>query len=80
MTQQDAFEKMLPLLEEVFGVDAGEISEKTDLFADLYGDEMDIVELSMIIEEEFDFLTDDDEMSRIVTVGDLCSYISRHTD
>jgi len=67
--------KTTQLLEEIFDVPASDITPETDLFEDLGADEFDIVEISMIIEEEFDILPDEEKMKKISTVGDLCKYI-----
>ena len=67
--------KMAQLLEEIFEVPASDITPETDLYDDLGADEFDLVELSMIIEEEFDVLPDEGEMKKLSTVGDLCNYI-----
>lgn len=77
---KEIFFRLTQLLEEVFDVPADEIAEDTRLFEDLGADELDMVELSMIIEEEFDFLTDDEKLKDIETVGDLCGYISESSD
>ena len=67
--------KITQLLEEIFDVSATDITPETDLFEDLDADEFDLVEISMIIEEEFDILPDVEEMKKLSTVGDLCKYI-----
>lgn len=48
------FSKLKPFLAEIFDVDESEIKPDTDLFADLFADEYDMLEIAMIIEEEFD--------------------------
>ena len=65
------FEKVVKLLSEQFGMEPGEITEETS-FEDLGADSVDIVELSMSLEEEFNVeeLAEED-LSAIHTVGDL---------
>ena len=60
-------------------VDASELLEavqkETNLFDDLGADEFDLVEISMIVEEEFDLVPDEDELKKVVTVADLCKFV-----
>ena len=65
------FEKVVKLLAEQFGVESGEITEDTS-FEDLGADSVDIVELSMSLEEEFNVEElGEEDLSAIHTVGDL---------
>ena len=50
----DTLLRLKPILADIFDVDEDEITPKTDLFDDLGGDEYDMIEIAMIIEEEFD--------------------------
>lgn len=69
------FDKVAKLLSEQFGVDTDSISEETS-FEDLGADSVDIVELSMALEEEFDIEEmGEDDLSAILTVGDLVGYL-----
>ena len=69
------FEKISALLAEQFGVDAGGITMDTT-FEELGADSLDIVELSMQLEEVFGLESmDDDDLSGIVSVGDLVNYL-----
>ena len=67
--------KITQLLEEIFDVPASDITPETDLFEDLGADEFDMVEISMILEEEFDITPDEDEFEKVSTVADLCQFI-----
>ena len=69
------FEKITALLAEQFVVDAGGITKETT-FEELGADSLDIVELSMQLEEVFGLESmDDDDLSGIVSVGDLVNYL-----
>ena len=70
------FKTVSKLLSEQFGIEAKDITEDTSL-EDLGADSVDIVELSMAMEEEFgiDEMSEDD-LANIHTVGDLVNYIS----
>ena len=50
----DILLRLKPILADIFDVDEEELTPKTDLFDDLGADEYDMIELSMIIEEEFE--------------------------
>lgn len=70
------FEKLKTIIAQQFGVEESTITNETSFEDDLGADSVDIVELSMALEEEFDV----DEMSEeditsIHTVGDLLQYL-----
>lgn len=67
--------KITQILEEIFDVSASDITPETNLFEDLGADEFDMVEISMILEEEFDITPDEDEFEKVSTVADLCKYV-----
>lgn len=72
------FEKIQKLICEQFVVDAESVTMETSFIDDLGADSLDIVELTMAIEEEFSLPeVSDDELKSIVTVGDLVDYVSR---
>ena len=69
------FEKIAALLAEQFGVEADSITMDTS-FEDLGADSLDIVELTMALEEEFGLENmDEDDLSGISVVGDLVNYL-----
>ena len=69
------FEKISALLAEQFGMDADNITMETS-FEDLGADSLDIVELTMAVEEEFGLENmDEDDLSGISVVGDLVNYL-----
>ena len=76
------FEKVCALIAEQFNVDADSITMDTSFEDDLNADSVDIVDLSMALEEEFDIdeLTEE-EASSIKSVGDLVRFLQnkRHT-
>ena len=74
------FEKVAKLLAEQFGLEADEITEETS-FEDLGADSVDIVELSMALEEEFGVSEmGEDEIASNTTVGDLVHYLQNKLD
>ena len=69
------FEKIAGLLAEQFGVEADSITMDTS-FEDLGADSLDIVELTMAVEEELGQENmDEDDMSGVATVADLVRYL-----
>lgn len=69
------FEKIAALLAEQFGMDADSITMDTS-FEDLGADSLDIVELTMAVEEEFGLENmDEDDLSGVATVADLVRYL-----
>ena len=67
--------KITQILEEIFDVQSSDITPETDIFEDLGADEFDMVEISMIIEEEFDITPDEDKFEKVSTVAELCKYV-----
>lgn len=71
-----AFEKLCALLAEQFGVDPKTITMETSFVEDLGADSLDLVELMMSLEEEFDVGQIDEEMAaKIQTVADAIQII-----
>lgn len=74
-------QKLKKLIAEQFMVDEQEITADTSFTDDLGADSLDIVELTMAIEEEFDISEiDDSDLPKLATVGDLARYISDMID
>ena len=68
-------EKLKMILADVLNVDTAEITEDTTFVDDLGADSLDIFQIIMGIEEEFDVEIDNDAAERIVTVGDAAEAI-----
>lgn len=73
----DIFTKIKALICEQLGVDEADIAMATS-FEDLDADSLDIVELVMALEEEFNLEISDEEVEGIKTVGDVVRYIESH--
>ena len=70
------FEKMIDLLSEQFGVEPESITLQTSFDEDLGADSLDLVELMMALEEEFDVGEIDEETARkLKTVGDVVDFV-----
>ena len=75
------FEKVAALIAEQFNMDADSITMDTSFADDLNADSVDIVDLSMALEEEFDIEELGEEvLSSISTVGDLVRFLQNKLD
>lgn len=69
------FDKVKAIIVDKLSVDSDEVTLESS-FEDLGADSLDIVEIVMALEEEFDIEISDDEAEQAKTVGDVCSYLS----
>ncbi len=69
------FEKIKKLLAEQLDADEDDMTMETNIAKDLGADSLDVVELLMAIEDEFEVEIPDDEIENIKTIGDLTDYI-----
>ena len=69
------FEKIKTILADQLDVDEETITMETDIAADLGADSLDVVELIMSIEDEFEVEVPDEKIEGIKTVGDIVNYI-----
>jgi len=72
------FEKIKMILADQLDVDAEEISLDTNIADDLGADSLDVVELLMSIEDEFDVEIPDEEIENLKSVGDVVEYIQNN--
>ena len=68
-------EQIKKILSEQFSISEDEIGMDTSFTEDIGADSLDLVELLMALEQEFDVEIDDDEVEGIKTVGDAVRYI-----
>ena len=71
-------EKVRSIIVEQLGVEADEVTPEASFTEDLGADSLDIVELVMAFEEEFEMEIPDEDAEKIVTVGDAISYIKEN--
>lgn len=74
------FEKVKAILSEQFDVEEDSITAETTLADDLGADSLDVVDLLMSIEDEFEVEIPDEEVENIKTVGALVEYIEGHAN
>ncbi len=73
-------EKVTQMVADQFMMDVSEVNADTVFVDDLGADSLDVVELTMALEEEFSLPdTPEEELMNIHTVGDLADYIARVT-
>lgn len=74
------FEKLQGIIADVLNVDTSDITMETTFVDDLGADSLDIFQIIMGIEEEFDIEIDNDDAEKIVTVGDAVEQIRTATN
>ena len=75
------FEKLCKLIAEQFGVEPDNVTVDTAFVDDLGADSVDLMDLSMALEEEFGMEEmESEEIESIITVGDLYKYMQEHLD
>lgn len=72
-------EKIIAILAEQFDVDEDKITEDTDLQDDLGADSLDVIDLLMSIEDEFEIEIPDEEIENLRTVSAVVSYIEANS-
>ncbi len=71
MSREEILEKVRELIADKLGVDKDEVTEEASLVDDLGADSLDLVDLVMVFEEEFDVKIEDEELENIKTVKDV---------
>jgi len=71
----DVLERVTKIIVDRLGVDESEVKLESSFKDDLGADSLDVVELVMELEDEFDMEISDEEAEKIVTVGDAVNYI-----
>ena len=72
------FEKMKQILAEQLDADAESITMDTDIADDLGADSLDVVEMLMSIEDEFEIEIPDEKIETLKTVGQVVEYIQEN--
>jgi acyl carrier protein len=73
------FEKVREIIVEQLDVEEDEVKMESSFIDDLGADSLDIVELIMALEEEFDLEIPDEQAEKITTVGDVVDYIKANS-
>ena len=72
------FEKVREIIVDTLSCEMDEVTMEADLSEDLGADSLDVVDMLMSLEDEFDVEIPDDEIEKIRTVGDLVTYIEEN--
>ena len=78
ISSEEIFEKVKKIIVEQLGVAETSITMEASFIDDLGADSLDIVELIMALEEEFDIEIPDSDAEKVVSVGDVVDYIKDH--
>ena len=79
MEESDIFSRVKEVIGEQLGIDdLDTITIETTFIDDLGADSLDVVELIMAFEEEFDMEIPDTDAEKVVTVSDVVDYIKEH--
>ena len=71
-------ERLQGIVSERLGVDSDQVVEGAEFIGDLNADSLDLVEVIMAMEQEFDLEIKDEDAENIRTVGDAVNYIQEH--
>ena len=72
------FEKVKEIIVDQLDVDENDVTEASNIQEDLGADSLDIVDLVMSFEEEFDLEIPDEQVEKIKTVGDIVAYVEEN--
>ena len=72
----EVFDKVKAVVIDQLGVDDDKVTMEASFVDDLGADSLDIVELIMVLETEFDLEIPDEDAEKISTVGDAVNYIA----
>ena len=74
----DVFVKVKKILCDQLDLEEEQVTEEAEVIEDLGADSLDIVDLVMTLEEEFDTEIPDEDIENLKTVGDIVKYIEDH--
>ena len=74
------FDKVKKIIVDQLDVEVDKVTEAASITDDLGADSLDVVDLVMSFEEEFDIEIPDDQVEKIKTVGDIVKFIEEKVD
>ncbi|HLQ34851.1 MAG TPA: acyl carrier protein [Chloroflexota bacterium] len=76
----DVYDRMKKIIVEQLGVDEADVTPQASFVEDLNADSLDLVELIMSLEEEFNLEISDEDAEKIHTVNDALEYVQEHLE
>ncbi len=76
----DVYDRMKKIIVEQLGVEETDVTPTASFVEDLNADSLDLVELIMSLEEEFNLEISDEDAEKIHTVGDALEYVQEHLE
>ena len=73
-------DRVKKVIADQLGLDVKEITMESSFVDDLGADSLDIVELIMALEEDFDIEIPDEDAEKITSVGNIVEYIKAHSE
>ncbi|MBN1814341.1 MAG: acyl carrier protein [Anaerolineae bacterium] len=74
----DTFERVKKIIVDLLGVAEDQVTMEARFREDMEADSLDLVELIMALEEEFDGQISDEDAQKITTVGEVVAYVNQH--
>ena len=74
----DVYDRVKRIIVDRLGVEESQVAPESSFKDDLGADSLDVVELVMELEDEFDLEISDEDAEKISTVGDVVKYIEAH--
>jgi acyl carrier protein len=75
MERQKVLNKVVSIITDKLGVDENEVTEDASLTNDLGADSLDVIELIMEFEKEYNIAITDDEAEKITTIKEVVDYL-----
>lgn len=74
------FDRVKTIINEQLGINEDEISMESNFLEDFGADSLELIDLIMALESEFDIEVPEEDIEEIETVEDVVSYLKNHTD
>jgi acyl carrier protein len=74
----DTFERVKKIIVDLLGVEEDQVTMEARFREDMEADSLDLVELIMALEEEFDGQISDEDAQKITTIGEVVTYVNQN--
>ena len=74
------YDKIYEILSKQLQIDISKINEKSNIMENLGADSLDVVEISMALEQEFNVSVPDEEIVNFKTPEDIYNYLQKHAE